>query len=325
MYRCLLLLAAVFPAAAQPVLYACGNDSQTYVVGSKAPTSGLFHRDRAGGWTHYGYHHPLTFGFASDPSHPGALLLSAGNGLLRAVGAGLDWTQLTGSDVTELRDVDVDRSTGAVYFGYAAGIRVTRDGGKTWSELSGGLHRTFTESIRVDRKRSGVLLAGGEDGVFRSEDDGRSWRLAGASGVQILRIEQSPHDACFWLASTQGAGLFASHDCGVTFENLGFVGVGRNLYDVAFDPTTAGRIAVAGWGPGVVVSTDGGRSWKPRNEGLPGTEATAAVFDPATPGRLFVSIHDRAVYVSDDAGASWRKDGLEHTHVNRLRFVEVAR
>ena len=105
-----------------------------------------------------------------------------------------------------------------------------------------------------------------------------------------MRIEQSPHDPCFWLATTLGGGLFASHDCGKTFDSAGRVGsggvgVGRTLYDVAFDPTSPTRIALAGWGPGVMVSDDSGKTWQARNAGLPRNDALSVVFDPARPGR----------------------------------------
>ncbi len=327
MHWSFLILAAALPAAAQPVLYACANITKDYVVGAKLPSSGMFRRGIDGKWQHIGYNHPLIFGFAADPRDPASLLLAAGNGLLRATGAGLNWTQLTGSDVTELRDVAVDpNAAGAIYFGHTAGIRASHDNGRTWQELGGSLRRKFTETIRVDPRRSGVLIAGTEEGIFRSEDDGRTWRLAGASGLQILRIEVSPHDACFWLASTQGGGLFASRDCGVTFENNGALGVGRNLYDIAFDPTVRNRIAVAGWGPGVAVSSDGGKTWSLRNGGLPRPEVTSVAFDPARSGRLFAAVHEEAVYVSEDAGLTWKVDGLETSHVNRMRFVpEVVR
>ena len=90
----------------------------------------------------------------------------------------------------------------------------------------------------------------------------RSWRPAGAAGFQVLHIEQSPHDACYWMAATQGGGLFVSTDCGVTFESNGSLGAGRNVSDIAFDPASANRIAVAGWGVGVAVSEDLGKTWQ---------------------------------------------------------------
>ena len=307
--------AFLIPVYAQPRLYACASFTKEYVVGAKLPASGLFRR-AAGGWEHVGFNHPFLFNFEADAA---SLLLAAGNGLIRAPRQDGQWTILTGSDVTELRDVAVDH--GIIYFAYTLGVRSTHDHGKTWRDLGGSFPRKYTETIRVDSSHRGVLIAGTEEGIYRSEDDGNTWRLSGGASFQIMRIEQSPHDACFWLATTQQGGLFASHDCGRTFESAGALGVGRNLYDVAFDPTTPGRIAVAGWGPGVVVSRDDGKTWQMRNAGLPSTEATSVAFDPGKADRLFAAVHEEAVYVSQDGGGTWTKDGLEGAHVSRLRFV----
>ncbi len=139
-----------------------------------------------------------------------------------------------------------------------------------------------------------------------------------------MHIEQSPHDACLWLAVTQQGGVFASHDCGQAFENLGRVGVDRNLYDIAFDPTHAGRIAVGGWGTGVVVTEDNGKTWQSRNAGLPRPDVWSVAFDPANSARLYCGVHEEALYVSDDAGVSWRKDGLEGGMIRRITFVPEA-
>ena len=205
-----------------------------------------------------------------DPADPGTLYVAAGNGLIRVRERGEQWKILTGSDVTELQDVAVDRhAPGTIYFSHTAGIRVSHDGGATWQDASAGLHRKYTAAIRVDSRKSGVLVAGNEEGIFRSEDGGKSWQPAGAAGFQVLHIEQSPHDACYWLAATQGGGLFVSTDCGVTFESSGNLGAGRNVSDIAFDPASANRIAVAGWGIGVAISEDLGKTWQSRNAGLP--------------------------------------------------------
>jgi hypothetical protein len=321
---CWLAIVFACPAAAQHRLLACGSFTKEYVVGAKLPPSGLFERT-ARGWEHQGHRVPFLFGVESDPTRPGGYLLAAGNGLLRTLGPGGAWGLLTASDVTEVRDLVVDRrGPGAIYFGHSAGIRVSRDGGDTWAELGGGLRRKYTEALRVDPRTPGVLLAGGEEGIFRSEDDGKTWRLAGASGFQILRLEASPHDACFWLAGTQQGGLFSSRDCGRSFESGGRWGVGFNIYEISFDATRAGRVAVASWGPGVMVSEDGGKTWQGRNAGLPSTEVTAVAFDPDHPGRLYAAVREQAVYVSDDAGATWRKDGLEGSFIARMRFLAEA-
>jgi hypothetical protein len=291
-----------------------------YVVGAKLLPSGVFKRTAGGEWRQVGFSHPFVFTLDYDFREPSKIYIAAGNGILRVDPGERTWTILTGHDVTEARDVTIDRD-GAIYFGHTAGIRVSRDGGATWRELGGGLRRKYTETIRADRERAGVLLAGTEEGLFRSDDSGASWRLVGAAGFQVLYVTQSPHEPCHWLASTERGGLFVSRDCGRSFENSGEAGVGRNLYDIAFDPTSADRIAVCGWGPGVMVSTDGGKTWEARNAGLPRTDIWSVAFDPVHSGRLYSSVHEEALYVSDDAGVTWRKEGLEGSIVYRMKFI----
>jgi photosystem II stability/assembly factor-like uncharacterized protein len=324
--RWLLVLAMLpLPVAGQYTLYTCMVNSKGYVVGARLPPSGIFLKSDAGAWRHAGYNHPFLSALDYDPADPATVYVAAGNGLLRVSGRGERWKILTGSEVTELLDVAVDRNApGTIYFSHTAGIQVSHDRGGTWHDAGSGLRRKYTAAIRVDRRRGGVLVAGTEEGIFRSEDGGKQWRLAGAAGFQVLHIEQSPHDPCYWLATTERGGLFVSADCGVTFESNGNLGVGRNLYDIAFDPSSANRIAVAGWGVGVAITEDRGKTWQLRNAGLPAATAWSVVFDPAKPGRIYTSVHEEAVYVSGDNGRTWAKDGLEGSAVFRMKFVPEA-
>jgi photosystem II stability/assembly factor-like uncharacterized protein len=315
------LLFLSIPSTAQHSLVICASVSKNYVVGAKLSPSGLFFYTN-NEWRHVGFNHPFLFAADYDPSDPSTLYLAAGNGLFRAAKHGEEWTQLTGSDVTELRDLAIDsRDPKTIYYAYSHGIRVTHDGGQTWEELAGHMHRRYTEAIRVDSSNSQHLVAGGEEGVFQSSDGGKTWTLAGAASFQILRIEQSMHNACDWLAITQGGGLFASHDCGITFESSGRIGVGRDLYSISFDPTNANRIALGGWGPGVVVSDDGGKTWQARNQGLPSVSVWCVAFDPDHVGRIYASLQEAGIFISDDAGRHWRSAGLEGSVVWRMKFV----
>lgn len=308
--------------AGQYSLYTCMVTSKGYVVGAKLPPSGIFVRSSGGEWRHAGFNHPFITALDYDPRDPSTLYVAAGNGLIRVNAGGERWKILTGSDVTELLDVAVDRNApGDIYFTHTRGIQVTHDRGETWSDASTGLHRKYTLAIRVDSRKRGVLLAGNEEGIFRSEDGGKSWKPAGAAGYQILHLEQSPHDPCYWLAASQGGGLFASTDCGLSFESNGNLAVDRNVSDIAFDPKSPDRIAVAGWGIGVVVSEDRGKTWQARNHGLPALSVWSATFDPEKAGRMYASVHEEALYISQDYGRTWTKDALEGSRVYRMRFV----
>ena len=94
--------------------------------------------------------------------------------------------------------------------------------------------------------------------------------------------------------------------------------------DIAFDPASPNRIAVAGWGVGVEITEDRGKTWQPRNSGLPATTVWSVAFDPAQPGRLYTSVHEDAIYVSPDNGRTWSKDGLAGSSIFRMKFVPEA-
>src|ERR1035438_7644666 len=126
----ILLALLPFLVFGQPTLYTCMVTSKDYVVGAKLPPSGIFRRLPTGEWRHAGFNIPFLAALDFDPGDPATLYFAAGNGLLRVTGRGEHWKLLTGSDVTELSDVAVDRhAPGTIYFTHTAGIRVTHDAG----------------------------------------------------------------------------------------------------------------------------------------------------------------------------------------------------
>ncbi len=317
--RFLLLIGLAACCWGQHRMHAVGVTTRDWVVGKAMLPGGLFVKSDSGAWENPGHRHPYMMGLAWRLNEPGSVYVAAGNGVIRINRQG-QWRILTSHDVTELRDISAG-SDGSLLFGHTAGLRLSRDGGESWMELSGRLHRKYANAVRIDRTRPQRLLVGTEEGVFVSDNAGRDWKIAGAGGFQIMHIEQSPHDAGKWLAVTQLGGLFSSENGGLSFENLGNVGVQRNLYDISFDATRPGRIAICGWGPGVQVSEDGGKTWAARNIGLPKADVWSVAFDPDHAGRLYAAVHEEALYVSDDAGKTWRKDGLEGSIIYRMFFV----
>jgi hypothetical protein len=313
---------AALCAQAEHRLHAVGATTKGWVVGVALLPSGLFMRSSGGAWENAGYRHPLMTAFTWLPGHPETLFVAAGDGVIRISQDGA-WRVLTDETVTELQDISAGAG-GVLAFGHTAGFRVSEDGGARWREISAGLRRRYGRAVRLDRTRKGRIVIGTEDGLYVSDDLGQRWRLAGAAGFQAMRVEQSPHDGSLWLAVTQKGGIFRSTDGGVTFEATPRdPAAGRNLYDIAFDPTDARRIAVCGWGPGVLVSEDGGLTWQARNQGLPRPDVWSVAFDPDKPGRLYASVHEEAVYVSEDTGKTWRMDGLPGSIILKMAFVPV--
>ncbi len=314
------IVAAALCAYGEHRLHALGVTTKGWVVGAALLPSGVFVKKADGAWVNEGYRHPLLTAMAWLPDRPDTLFLAAGDGVIRIDAPGR-WRVLTDETVTELQDISAGAG-GLLGFGHTTGFRVSEDGGATWREISAGLPRRYGKAIRLDRLHKGRVVIGTENGFYVSDNLGGSWKLAGAAGFQAMRVEQSPHDASLWLAVTQKGGIFRSTDGGRTFEATPRdLAAGRNLYDIAFDPTDARRIAVCGWGPGVLVSEDGGVTWEARNQGLPRPDVWSVAFDPDKPGRLYASVHEDALYVSEDAGRTWRVDGLPGSIILKMAFV----
>jgi hypothetical protein len=237
--------------------------SKDYVVGAKLPPSGIFLKPAAGGWRHAGFNHPFVNALDYDPADPGTLYVAAGNGLIRVRNRGERWKVLTGSDVTELLDVADRQAPGTVYFSHTAGIRVKA---ATAAPIHAGDSR--------DSRKSGVLVAGNEEGIFRSEDAGNPGGPPALPGAAHRAIAAR----CLLLMAGHAVRRAVRIHLRRHLESAEF-GTGRNL-STLLDPASPGRVAVA----------DGSRSRCSRL-GKPGSRATPGCHrakvercvDPATP------------------------------------------
>lgn len=327
-----LILMMAAAALAEHRLYVCGSISKGFVVGRKLEPSGLYVRRNGGeGFAHVGYVHPYLMTVAADPGDAGRLYAAAGNGVIGMTAEGGEWRILTDWRHTEYQDLAVERVAGAtkarIYAAATDGIVASDDGGERWREASAGLRRRFIQTIAVDRTAAGVVMAGGEDGLYRSTDAAGSWEAVESGARMVTDVAQSPHDGRVWTAATQGHGIFLSRDGGRRWARLEAVpGEGMTWDNVSFSPHAAGVMAAAAFSQGVWVTEDGGKNWVDRSAGLPSRQVWRVRFDPDAAGRLYASVHEEAVFVSEDGGrGGWKRVGLEGSLATDLVFVPVVK
>jgi photosystem II stability/assembly factor-like uncharacterized protein len=305
-------------------LYVCANVSgQGSVMGRSGPRlSGLYRSADRENFEHLGPHHIRTFSVTHDPSDPARLYIALLEGVLRTADRGKTFRIVTGWDMTEAKSISVDRHRPEdVYAGIPDGIAVSRDRGQTWTRMNEGIRRAYTESILVDRTAAGRVLAGTEKGIYLTEDGARTWRLVQATEKVTYSLRQSPHDPKVFFAVTSSDGALWSTDRGVTWTRVAGVPSDRTLHIGEFDPRDARRLVYCGWGAGVQVSEDGGRTWVDRTAGLPKREVWKVAIDPDLPERLYAAPYLEPLFVSDDFGRTWRKLLWEKATVFDLVFV----
>ena len=152
--------------------------------------------------------------------------------------------------------------------GAGSGLYISRDGGDTWSQLSGhGLPEGPWGKVGVavapsDGRRIYALIEAAQGGLYRSDDGGDTWSLA--SGSHELRqrafyytvitvAPNNPDD--LWCPQVT---MLHSIDGGKTFQHVTMHH--GDHHDVWIDPTQPKRIVAANDG-GVDLSANGGETW----------------------------------------------------------------
>jgi photosystem II stability/assembly factor-like uncharacterized protein len=229
----------------------------------------------------------------------------------------------------------------------SGGVWKTRNAGVTWTPVFDDQASYSIGCVTLDPRDPEVVWVGtGEnvggrhvgfgDGIYRSDDGGRSWVRKGLEKSEhISKILIHPEDSnTLWVAAqgplwSEGGerGVFLTTDAGATWERVLGDDEWVGATDLAIDPRDPERLYAATWqrhrnvaaymggGPGTALhrSVDGGRTWEKLARGLPEGRLgkIGLAISPQDPDVLYAAIElDRrkgAVYRSSDRGSSWEK------------------
>jgi hypothetical protein len=192
------------------------------------------------------------------------------------------------------------------------------------------------ECVAVDpHQPSRVYCGTSGDGLWRSDDAGRTWEPVGlgVSHPDITAVAVSPAERGrrfgVVYAGTEPSAVFRSDDGGDTWRELSGLRTLGSASTWSFpprphthhvrwiepDPGVAGRVFVAIEAGALVRTLDGGRTWADRVPSGPYDTHTAATHRLA-PGRVYSAAGD-GYFESADAGGGWTRhvDGLRHRYL----------
>lgn len=132
---------------------------------------------------------------------------------------GANWTKVNPVGpaywVTDIAPDPFDRSKAYLSVtGYRTGdklpyLRVTRDLGQSWEDLSAGLPQVPVNAVLPDTEWKGRLFVGTDVGVHVSDDGGRSWSVLRGGMPVVVVPDLYRHDASRTLyAVTHGRGMY---------------------------------------------------------------------------------------------------------------------
>lgn len=179
-------------------------------------------------------------------------------------------------------------------------------------------------------------VVGYGDGVYKSEDGGKSWKNMGlktSEHIGMIAVNPKNSDEIYVAAYgpvwKEGGerGIYKSTDGGKTWKQVLNISQYTGCNEVLIDPRNPNIVYAAahqrmrhiftyiGGGPesAIYKSTDGGATWNKANAGLPSVELgrIGLAMSPVNPDVLYavVEAQDRkgGVFKSTDRGASWTK------------------
>lgn len=229
----------------------------------------------------------------------------------------------------------------------SGGVWKTENAGTTWNSLFDGQVSYSIGCITLDPQNPAIVWVGtGEnvggrhvgygDGIYKSEDGGKSWKNMGLKKSEHLSkiIIHPTNSNIIWVASqgplwSEGGerGVYKSIDGGKTWKRTLGDDAWVGATDLLIDPRNPDLLYAATWqrhrtvagylggGPGTSIqkSTDGGETWTKLSNGLPSSNMgkIGLGISPQQPDVLYAAIElDRrkgGVYRSDNKGASWTK------------------
>ncbi len=250
--------------------------------------------------------------------NPNVLIVGTFNNMFRSDNSGETWTKLPTHKTPGLIHVSslaIDpRTTNTIYAGTWYLPYKSNDGGQTWKSIKNGIiDDSDIFAIDIDPRDPNHVILSACSGIYESRNAGDSWTKVNGIPSQSRRtrdILQHPSIAGVVFAGTT-EGFWRSDRGG--HKDSWMVTTSRQLEinSIALHPSRPQTIYIATNNYGVMVSTDGGKSFLPTNGGYSGRFANAIVADREMPNRVYAATINTTtgggfLFLSTDNGASWR-------------------
>ena len=229
----------------------------------------------------------------------------------------------------------------------SGGVWKTVNAGTTWTPVFENEGAFSIGAVALDPKNPSTVWVGtGErnsqrsvgygDGVYRSDDGGKSWRNVGLkTSEHIGRIAIDPRDSNVVFVAAQGPlwsaggerGLYKTTDGGKTWKAVISISENTGVSDVVIDPADPDTMYAATWqrrrhfytlingGPESAIhkSTDGGNTWTKLRSGLPPGDLgrIGLSISPANTNVVYATVEASGnlsgIFRSNDRGATWER------------------
>jgi photosystem II stability/assembly factor-like uncharacterized protein len=252
---------------------------------------------------------------AADPN---VLIVGTFTGMYRSNDSGATWIQLPTAATPGLHHVEslaIDpRNSNVIYAGTFYLPFKSIDGGNTWRPMRNGfIDDSDIFAIDIDPRNPNHIIASACSGIYESRDAGDSWKKVEGIPSQSRRtraILQHPSIAGIVFAGTT-EGFWRSANGGAKDSWMVTTSRLLEINSIAVHPRNPDKVFIGTNNYGVMISTDGGKTFAPSNGGYSGRFTNFILPDRENPARIYATTINTATgggffFVSNDAGMSWQ-------------------
>ena len=253
---------------------------------------------------------------AQSESNPDTLIAGAFSGIFRSDDAGETWKQLPKETTpVHVESLAIDpRTDDTIYAGTFYLPYKSTDGGQNWKSIKNGIiDDSDIFAIDIDPRDPNHVIASACSGIYETKNAGDSWRKVQGIPSQSRRtraILQHPSVPGVVFAGTT-EGFWRSEKSGDADSWMVTTSRQLEINSIAVHSSRPDMVYIGTNNYGVMVSSDGGKTFVPMNVGYSGRFANAILSDRDTPNRVYASTINTATgggffFVSNDNGESWK-------------------
>ncbi len=268
-------------------------------------------------WTNVFQGLGLVTSILSDPMIPDFVYATIGGNLYKSISNGSTWGRMNSSLMDNSSGIPCISEAWSLSFhpqndqilyagSICGGVFKSTDAGTSWIQLNSP---SYWNILSIASGPPNTIYCGSDFGMFKSTNNGSGWKplASGSFNVRSIAVSSSNTQVVYYGNET---GLYKSNDGGETWHQVSIPVINSvsSIISLAIDPSNDMNIYAGSEGGGMLLSSNGGSTWK-NGRGIPLTASVfTLVIDFANTDIIYAGTGE-GLYKSKNKGNTWTQIG----------------
>jgi photosystem II stability/assembly factor-like uncharacterized protein len=268
---------------------------------------------------------------AIDPRTNDRILVGTWRQGWRTDDGGKTWKHIAEGMVldTDMFEIHIDpQQPDNVWVATCGWVYNSKNVGDNWTRYRDGFNNRRIHDVEVDPCDRNTVYAGSVAGLYRTDDNGKSWYVVSDEGLVINSIVLHAARPNRIILGIEGDGVYVSNDRGATFSRSSDGLHNLRITTIAPDPFEKNRVyaavAFGGAASGIYRSDDAGRTWEKASRTPLPEVLSLVIATEADADVKFIAGTEKGLFVSAD-GSEWTQSEPSSFPIRAQKIVRFNR